>query len=152
MLCLSVYYEQANSQSTGLSMVNISIRIPSGEFVLNPPTCKIKQSIIKYETRFSSKEKRAQLLVKNITEADFAKRIQVTCGSETHSARLEYISPFISEMDNVEGTQGGIEVFKVKSHHNVSVSWYFGNKQINRCAYRLTLQNQLFNQAINSAF
>ena len=47
-------------------------------------------------------------------------------------------------MDNVEGTRGGIEVFKVKSHHNVSVSWYFGNKQINRCAYRLAFHVIIF--------
>ena len=102
--------------------------------------------MLKYETRFNDKENRAQLLVKNITHADYAKLIHVTCGNEIHGARLEPISPFISEMDNVEGVRGGIEVLKVKTHHNVSVSWYFGSKQINRCAYRYFKRIFLFVQ------
>ena len=55
---------------------------------------------------------------------------------KSHSAILEPISPFVSEMDNIEGVRGGIEVFKVRTHQNASVSWFFGSKQINRCAFR----------------
>ena len=78
-------------------------------------------SLLKYEEVCQGNSRR--LIVKNITEKDFA-TFACEAKGEKCSATLSKKSPWVLTLQNIEGQFDGIAVFEVLVKPGVQVSWF----------------------------
>lgn len=76
-----------------------------------------------------------KLLVKNITKSDLTDFSCEAKGDKT-TAKLTTMSPWVEKLSNAEGFIGNIAVFQCKVHPAVPVTWYVGNKKIEKKTFR----------------
>lgn len=89
--------------------------------------------MLKFEEHFEGNTRK--LIVKNIVSKDYSEFSCEAKGEKT-TAKLCKQSPWVEKLSNAAGFMEGIAVFQCKVHPSTHVSWYIGNKQINKKSFR----------------
>ena len=97
-------------------------------------------SILKYEDIWEGDYRK--LLVKNITSKDM---MEFSCEAKGDkcSAKLSEQSPWTGKFENEEGWLNGIAVMNVMVLPYTQVTWYIGNKEVNKKNFRFVTPGPL---------